>query len=1101
MVTQAVSATSATFATTSGFALSFNTGTLVTQAVSATSLVSGTWTFAVSSTGSVTLNGVPFVSSGASTGTTTTFVISNITQSTGTNSGALQVVGGVGVGGSLNVGNTSVFNVNSTSDALRITQTGAGNALVVEDEASPDSSPFVIASNGTMIIGHTSRITQANLAEVHGSATINSYPAIGVYSWGTLATGGGLNLYKSRSGTVGTYSTATNGSQSSVRFQFDDGAAFQQAASIIGSAEGTPAINSMPGRLTFATTPDASVTPLERMRIDSTGQTKFSTAITATSTTTGALVVTGGVGIGGNLYVGGSVNLSTSTLTFNNSVNNSVIINNNSTQVFKTDGSSISIGTLAGSNAAFAVAIGIFAGSTNQGLGGIALGEYAGSSNQGQYAIAIGTGAGQNDQPAGSIVLDATWNGSASFTAKNTGTYIAPIRADNSTSATTYGVYYDPVTRELTTSNSVASLIVTSTSSSNSTNSGALQVVGGVGVGGNLYVGGDIYSSSNQVLVAAANFGVAIGTSAGNSATNSIAIGAFSGSTLNNGNSIAIGYYAGAYNQGAYSIAIGQNAGASNQPARSIIIDATSDYPTAAFTAKNTGTYIAPIRADNSTSATTYGVYYNPVTRELTTSNSVASLIVTSTSSSNSTNSGALQVVGGVGVGGNLYVGKNFVLPSSSATFAVGIAAPSQTGYPSIAHISGGNLKINSGSYYLWDGDYPTFIAGASGTTGNSYIEFNPGNAGTPLRVEYGGITKVQNTTQSYGTNSGALQVVGGVGIGGDLYVGGTSIKAAQNPGQTGAGLSLSTYYGNLNIQSGYGTYYNPSNNVNIIGGDADSGYRGGSIYLTPGSGSYNNEGPDVLSGNVGITGGTGNGVSAGDVTITGGYGTGDSGNVYIGSKISRPNGSIYIAAGNTSTGKNAQLNVTGYDGVIAASANQITLVSTATTGTINNMSIGATTAATGRFTTITATNIFVNGYAVSTGTSSGSGSATLPASTASLITSEIIWSIDGGGFIPNIGDKAVMQVPFNCYVTQATVIGNSTGSALIYVSTSSVASWPGRTLISTSTINLVNTQTLQISTASWTNTTLSANTMIVASLQTVNTFTFLTLSLKVTKL
>jgi hypothetical protein len=109
LVTQAVSATTASFATTSSFAQSFNTTTLVTQAVSATSLVSGTWTFAVSSTGSVTLNGTPFVSGSAvtaasGTGTTTTFVISNITASTGTNSGALQVVGGVGVGGGLYVG-------------------------------------------------------------------------------------------------------------------------------------------------------------------------------------------------------------------------------------------------------------------------------------------------------------------------------------------------------------------------------------------------------------------------------------------------------------------------------------------------------------------------------------------------------------------------------------------------------------------------------------------------------------------------------------------------------------------------------------------------------------------------------------------------------------------------------------------------------------------------------------------------------------------------------------------------------------------------------------------------------------------------------------
>jgi len=40
------------------------------------------------------------------TGTTTTFVIQNFTQSTGTNSGALQVYGGAGIGGNLYVGGT-----------------------------------------------------------------------------------------------------------------------------------------------------------------------------------------------------------------------------------------------------------------------------------------------------------------------------------------------------------------------------------------------------------------------------------------------------------------------------------------------------------------------------------------------------------------------------------------------------------------------------------------------------------------------------------------------------------------------------------------------------------------------------------------------------------------------------------------------------------------------------------------------------------------------------------------------------------------------------------------------------------------------------------
>lgn len=49
-----------------------------------------------------------------------------------------------------------VISGSSTGDALRITQTGTGNALVVEDATSPDSSPFVVDASGKVIVGATS---------------------------------------------------------------------------------------------------------------------------------------------------------------------------------------------------------------------------------------------------------------------------------------------------------------------------------------------------------------------------------------------------------------------------------------------------------------------------------------------------------------------------------------------------------------------------------------------------------------------------------------------------------------------------------------------------------------------------------------------------------------------------------------------------------------------------------------------------------------------------------------------------------------------------------------------------------------------------------
>ncbi len=56
----------------------------------------------------------------------------------------------------INLQGPSTVTANSAGDALRITQIGSGNALVVEDSANPDSTPFVIDAAGRVGIGTTS---------------------------------------------------------------------------------------------------------------------------------------------------------------------------------------------------------------------------------------------------------------------------------------------------------------------------------------------------------------------------------------------------------------------------------------------------------------------------------------------------------------------------------------------------------------------------------------------------------------------------------------------------------------------------------------------------------------------------------------------------------------------------------------------------------------------------------------------------------------------------------------------------------------------------------------------------------------------------------
>lgn len=52
-------------------------------------------------------------------------------------------------------GTSNVISVSTTTDAFRITQTGTGNALVVEDAANPDATPFIVDGNGKVLIARS----------------------------------------------------------------------------------------------------------------------------------------------------------------------------------------------------------------------------------------------------------------------------------------------------------------------------------------------------------------------------------------------------------------------------------------------------------------------------------------------------------------------------------------------------------------------------------------------------------------------------------------------------------------------------------------------------------------------------------------------------------------------------------------------------------------------------------------------------------------------------------------------------------------------------------------------------------------------------------
>lgn len=93
------------------------------------------------------------------------------------------------------------------------------------------------------------------------------------------------------------------------------------------------------------------------------------------------------------------------------------------------------------------IAIGVDAGTTDQGLQGVAIGYRAGNLEQGERAIAIGANAAPTGQPTDSIVLNASAD---DLTPANQGFYVRPVRQNNAKMFNTYmPMGYDQDTNEV----------------------------------------------------------------------------------------------------------------------------------------------------------------------------------------------------------------------------------------------------------------------------------------------------------------------------------------------------------------------------------------------------------------------------------------------------------------------------------------------------------------------------------------------------------------------------------------------------------------------------------------------------------------------------
>lgn len=169
-------------------------------------------------------------------------------------------------------GNVVVASDTST-DAVRITQTGSGNALVVEDSPNPDSTPLVINNIGQIISGSTTAFAPTSGIQLTSDSNEapNSSITLRRCQGGSNIWRSSLRLHRARGDSSTQTIILNNDDIGAVEFSGYDGVAMKNSCTIECTVDGEPQVDSVPGRLVFFTTAVGGTTAVERMRIASTG--------------------------------------------------------------------------------------------------------------------------------------------------------------------------------------------------------------------------------------------------------------------------------------------------------------------------------------------------------------------------------------------------------------------------------------------------------------------------------------------------------------------------------------------------------------------------------------------------------------------------------------------------------------------------------------------------------------------------------------------------------------------------------------------------------------------------------------------------------------
>lgn len=569
----------------------------------------------------------------------------------------------------------------------------------------------------------------------------------------------------------------------------------------------------------------------------------------ATSPITGAFTVTGGVGIGKDLWLGG--NLYFAQGLDNVLTGSRIVLTSTASNALSVAGGAIFTGTL--------YANGIYDNSTRV-----------------ISTIKVGPGLSESTSTGPTVILTNT--GVLSLTA-GTGTLVS--------STTGYvTVWVQPnianqTLQQVTTNGNTTTNVVyfNNLTNTSATNSGSVIIAGGIGVAGNGVFGGTIYGNNLNVTNAVdstivANNGVftnlqVTGTNYNTATLSNNAL------TVTGGVGITAGLTVGG-NTWIYGnlYVIGTQTNVTNQTTvigRTVI--ALSTQTTPAILANGSGITVGPTVSPyisflyNGTNGwSSAGNLLPSVTNNYNLGSSAYiwnylyanNAIISSPTQALSTNSGALQVTGGVGIGRNLIVGGQVLVsnPTQATNTQTG-AVIIQGGLGVGGNLYAGNIYSNGvlvgsggsgggggiNNTVIYAGNDITVIT--SGTTGSFLIS----DISTLQTVTGRGATTnnqiaISNATLSYSTFSGALTVLGGVGVGDSVNIGNylTVSNGATFYGTQTAILTSSTVFSGNILELHYNTtswsvsntkdiglafdYYNGSTSTQaFIGRANDSGY------------------------------------------------------------------------------------------------------------------------------------------------------------------------------------------------------------------------------------------------------------------------------------